>query len=106
MEGLCLPAAPAASPGSVPLPTRSGAVAVAPDQSRQKVKVEEKKSAKNLSAAPPGKKSANTATAPSALSDRAREKVLEFWDRLPAERAKDSGHREKFLAIMGEMMAR
>jgi hypothetical protein len=54
-------------------PSRSGAAAVAPDQSRQKAKVEEKKSAKNLSAAPHGKKSANTATAPSALSNRARE---------------------------------
>jgi len=103
---LLLPVALVASPGSVPLPTRSGAAAVAPDQSRQKVKVEEKKSAKNLFAAPPGKKSANTATAPSALSDCAREKVLEFWDGLPVERAKDAGRREKFLAIMGEMMAR
>jgi hypothetical protein len=37
---------------------------VAPDQSRQKVKVEEKKFAKNLSVAPPGKKSANIATGP------------------------------------------
>jgi hypothetical protein len=46
-------------------------------KSRQKVTVVEKKFAKNLSAAP-GKKYANTAIAPSALSDRAREKVLEF----------------------------
>jgi len=103
---LQLLADPAASSGSVPLPTKSGVVAVAPDQSRQKVKVEEKKSAKNLFVAPPGKKSANTAIAHSALSDRAREKVLEFWDRLPVERAKDSGRREKFLAFLGEMMAR
>jgi hypothetical protein len=79
---------------------------VAPNQSRQKVKVEEKKFAKNLSAAPPGKKSTNTATAPSALSDRAWEKVLEFWEWLPVERAKDACRCEKFLAIMGEMMAR
>jgi len=86
--------------------SKSGAAAVALDQSRQKAKVEEKKSAKNLSAAPHGKKYANTATAPSALSDRAREKVLEFWDGLPVERAKDVGRREKFLAIIDEMMAR
>jgi hypothetical protein len=40
------------------------------------------------------------------LSDRAQEKVLEFWDGLPVERAKDAGQREKFLAIIDEMMAR
>jgi len=40
------------------------------------------------------------------LSVRARETILEFWDGLPIERAKDAGRREKFLAIMGEMMAR
>jgi hypothetical protein len=102
---LLLPVAPTASPGSVPLPSRSGVAAVAPDQSRQKANVEEKKSAKNLLAAPPGKKSANTATTPFALSYRPREKVLEFWDGLPVERAKDAGRREKFLAIIDEMMA-
>jgi hypothetical protein len=103
---LLLPVAAADSSGFVPLPTRSGAAGVASDQSRQKVKVEEKKSAKNLFAALPGKKSANTATAPSALSHRAREMVLEFWDWLPIERSKDAGRREKFLAIIDEMMVR
>lgn len=103
---LLLLVALASSPSSVPRPTKSGAAVVAPDQSRQKVKVEEKKSAKNLFAAPSGKKSVNIATAPSALSNRARGKVLEFWDGLPVERAKDAGRHEKFLAIMGKMMAR
>jgi hypothetical protein len=40
--------------------------------------------AKNLSAAP-GKKYANTVIASSALSDRAWEKVLVFWNGLPVE---------------------
>jgi hypothetical protein len=53
-------------------------------KSRQKVTVEEKKSAKNLFAAP-GKKYANIAIAPSASSNRAWEKVLEFWNGLPLE---------------------
>jgi hypothetical protein len=40
------------------------------------------------------------------LSHRAREMVLEFWDWLPIERSKDAGRREKFLAIIDEMMVR
>jgi hypothetical protein len=75
-------------------------------KSRQKVKGEEKKSAKNPSAAPLGKKFANTAITFSALSVRAREKAFEFGDRLAVEQAKDVGHRKKFLAMPNEMVAR